>query len=152
MALFKGHRIASHRCAWRPDRLEVQPHRIMHKHAQLCKWLKTKNHRIWACFLFQNKQTDSLAQVASATHNQCLGRRCGFDRLARVASQVLCRTCIKSDVVAREARMEEGKKEGVEEAVGTVLSLLQVRAQAVKSQISLSLARDEISQLSFICS
>jgi len=48
--------------------------------------------------------------------------------------------------------MEEGKKEGVEEAAGTVLSLLQVRAQAVKSQISLSLARDEISQLSFICS
>lgn len=105
--------------------------------------------------LFIPRQPDrlSLVQVAAATHNQSLGRRCGFDRLARVASQVLRRTCIKSDVVAREARMEERKKEGVEEAARTVLSLLQARAQAVKSQISLSLARDEMgSQLSFIFS
>lgn len=93
--------------------------------------------------------------MAAATDNQSLGRRCGFDRLARVASQVLRRTCIKSDVVAREARIEEGTKEGVEEAAGTVLSLLQAqaRARAEKSQISLSLARDEMgSQLSFVCS
>lgn len=72
-----------------------------------------------------------------------------------MASQVLRRTCIKSDVVAREARIEEGTKEGVEEAAGTVLSLLQAQAQAraEKSQISLSLARDEMgSQLSFVCS
>lgn len=104
--------------------------------------------------LFIARQADSpLVQVAATTDNQSLGRRCGFDRLARVASQVLRRTCIKSDVVAREARMEEGTKEGVEEAAGTVLSLLQAQARAEKSQISLSLARDEMgSQLSFVCS
>lgn len=67
---------ASHRCVCtacpRLDRLKVQPHRIMHKHAELCKWLTTMNHRIWACFLLQDKQI--LSCSSGGRHRQSESR------------------------------------------------------------------------------